>query len=120
MSRTVSSDRQTLVPSFPLLPLERLAYSIATKRSLSREFFNGIGRTETIAADAVRPTSDLTSPQSRRLTNVLFDESLRDRHDSWRRIRCVFFDASWRAVQAFTFHHFASQRKQCQSAGDSQ
>src|ERR1022692_5024358 len=42
MSRTVSSDRQTLVPSFPLLPLERLAYSIATKRSLSREFFNKI------------------------------------------------------------------------------
>src|SRR6266446_9106281 len=47
MSRTVSSDRHTLVPSFPLLPLERLAYSIATKRSLSREFFNGIGREQT-------------------------------------------------------------------------
>jgi hypothetical protein len=50
MSRTVSSDRQTLVPSFPLLPLERLAYSIATKRSLSREFFNGIGHEPSFAS----------------------------------------------------------------------
>jgi len=49
MSRTVSSDRQTLVPSFPLLPFERLAYSIATKRSLSREFFNGIDPKATVA-----------------------------------------------------------------------
>src|SRR6266496_4862040 len=48
MSRTASSDRQTLVPSSPLLPLERLDFSIATKRSLSREFFNRIGQKRTL------------------------------------------------------------------------
>jgi len=55
MSITVSSDHQILVPSFPLLPLERLAYSIATKRSLSREFFNGIGQ-KRICTQTPEPT----------------------------------------------------------------
>jgi hypothetical protein len=55
MSRTVAYVRQTLVPSFSLLPLERLGFSIATKRSFSREFFNGIGRSRTSEIDPLPP-----------------------------------------------------------------
>src|SRR5437868_11444626 len=42
MSRTTAYVRQTVVPSSSLLPLERVAFSIAAKRSHSREFFNRI------------------------------------------------------------------------------
>src|ERR1700692_3408364 len=49
MRKTAADVRQTLVPSSPLLPLERLGFSIATKRALSREFFNTIGQEQTVA-----------------------------------------------------------------------
>src|SRR6266542_5522068 len=43
MSRTAAYVRQTVVPSSPLLPYAHVAFSIATKQSYSREFFNTIG-----------------------------------------------------------------------------
>src|ERR1700737_2787967 len=49
MSRTTSSDRQTVVPSCPRLPLEHLGFNIAKNRPISRELFNRIGRLATFA-----------------------------------------------------------------------
>src|SRR2546428_13500184 len=53
MSRTAASDRHTVVPSFPRLPLEHLGFNIAKNQPISRELFNRIGRTVTVNDPAV-------------------------------------------------------------------
>src|SRR5437899_12199185 len=98
MSRTASSDRQTLAPSFPLLPLERLAYSIAAKRSLSREFFNGIGRLQPVngkcdLTPAVRSHLVTTRKPLGKLNELLAEVlTLEQRDKTLRRIIDAFND----------------------------
>src|ERR1700680_2636122 len=65
MSRTTASARPFVAPSSPSLPLERLAFSIAARRALSREFFNSIGRFKTFGIDSRRRLRLITRLQSR-------------------------------------------------------
>src|SRR6266567_9151767 len=52
MNRTAASARPFVAPSSLSLPPEHLAFSIATRHPLSREFFNSIGQLETFGSDA--------------------------------------------------------------------